>query len=448
MNTNGILGFPSAWAAQFGASIMSPDYAFPTVRNGMRLTRKLIRRDIDTAMPITPNNPIARWKIPASGTTVLDFRRGGVCITFSVSATAPGANPCPSNLAWNLIERFRVEQGGNYVVDQRYYGLQETLMYNLQTILEQRQTTAAVLWGAGSITLRKTRAGGYKYCIPFQSNCITKAVMPWFIMERARTSGITNMWSTVAFQDVYMQWEFIKPEAFVETDVASPVSWNITRMEIEYEELQIEELASFMNNWHTFNTKYPKLPFRTLYTILQDLSTAAEQYIPLDIKVSSLICIFCTFRFTNTAENTTIRDKFEDYLGQADLPLIEYQWEINNNVYPDKPVSLLDPAWVEAYKMMLNTLGKYHGRGLHENVTPILPNEYIGQRFVLCFDGNVNPFAPNLLNPISTSRGNIQVKLRLKFANAIAAGIQMVVHTYHWKMWNMGSKGDVPLVEV
>lgn len=448
MNTNGILGFPSTWSQQLGPYVMSPDYMFPSVRNGMRLTRKLIRRDIDTAMPITPNNPIARWKIPASGTTILDFRRGGVYITFSVAATAPGANPCPSNLAWNLIERFRLEQGGNYVVDQRYYGLQETLMYNMQTVLEQRETTASVLWGAGSVTLRKTRAGGYKYCLPFHSNAITKAVLPWFMMEKASKTVGVGGWATAAFQDVFMQWEFIKPESFVETDVPSPVTWTITRMEVEYEELQVEELAAFMMNWHTFNTKYPRLPFRTLYTILQDLSTAAEQYIPLDIKVSSLINIFCTFRYTADIENTTIRDKFEDYLGQADLPLIEYQWEVNNTVYPDKPVSMIDPAWVEAYKMMLNSLGKYHGRGLHENVTPILPSEYTQQRFILCFDGNVNPFAPNLLNPISTSKGNVQIKIRLKFNAPINPGIQMVVHTYHWKMWNMGSKGDVPLVEV
>lgn len=448
MNNTGILGFPATWASQFGPSIMSPDYMFPTVRNGLRLNRKLIRRDVDTAMPISPNNPIARWKIPATGTTVLDFRRGGVYITLSVSATNVGANPCPSNLVWNIIERFRLEQGGNYVVDQRYYGLQETLFYNLQTVMEQRETTAAVLWGAGSVTLRKSRAGGYKYCIPFQSSAITKAVLPWFIMEKATKQMGVGGWHTVAFQDVFMQWEFAKPECFVETDIASPVSWTITRMEIEYEELQIEELAAFMSNWHTFSTKYPRLPFRTLYTLLQDLSTAAEQFIPLDIKVSSLICIFCTFRYSADVENSVVRDKFEDYLGQAALPLLEYQWEVNNCVYPDKPVSMLDTSWVEAYKMMLNTMGKYHGRGLHEAVTPILPNEYVQQRFILCFDGNVNPFAPNLLNPISTSRGNIQIKLRLKFNGPIAAGIQMVVHTYHWKMWNMGSKGDVPLVEI
>lgn len=447
MNDTGVLGFPSMWYNYFPGGVMPDDYKFPSAKFGMRLYRKQIRRDVDTAMPITPNNPIVRWKIPSSGTSVLDFRRGCIYVTLSVQASAVGANPSPSNLAWNIVDRFRIEQGGNVVIDQRYFNLQETLMYTMLTQIEQRETTANNLWGAGSRHLRKTRANGFKYCIPLPSNCITKTMLPWFVMQRADTRNMGS-WVTTAFQDVYFQWEFAKPEAFVETDIASPVSWTISRIEVEYEEIFLTNLSDFMSNWHTFSTKYPKLPFKSLSSFITNLQTAEEQDILLDIKVSSLISIFCTFRFTDTINTPTLLDKFENYLGRATLPLIEFQWQINGIWWPEKPVNCTDSSWVEPYKLFLQTTGKYHGRGLMENSTPILPGEFIDDKFVLCFDATQHPFHPSLLNPVSTSSGNTPVHLRLKFSAPIAANIQMVVHTYHWKIWNIGSKGDISLSEV
>ena len=446
MNDTGVLGFPSNWYNYFPGGVMPEDYKFPTAAFGLRLYRKQIRRDVDTAMPVTPSNPIIRWKIPSSGNTILDFRRGCILLTLSVSGSAVGANPCPPNLIWNIIDRFRIEQGGNVVIDQRYFNLQESLMYTILTQIEQRETTANNLWGAGSRHLRKTRAGGWKYCIPLPSNCLTKTMLPWFVMQRAEGKSMGG-WITTTFQDVFFQWELAKPEAFVETDVASPVSWTITRMEVEYEEIYMTNLSDFMSNWHTFKSKYPKLAFKSLTTFVQNLSTAAEQDILLDIKVSSLIAIFCTFRRVGSINDTTIHDKFESWLGQSDLPLIEFQWQINGLWWPEKPISCTDANWTEPYKLFLQTTGKYHGRGINENTTPILPGEFIHDKFVLCFDLSQHPFHPTLMNPVCTSSGNTPIHLRLKFNAAISNDIQMVIHTYHWKLWNIGSKGDIAISE-
>lgn len=446
MNDTGVLGFPCSWYNYFPGGVMPEDYKFPTGAFGLRIYRKQIRRSVDTAMPITPLNPIVRWKIPSSGNTILDFRRGCIYITFSVSATAPGANPRPPNLAWNIVDRFRIEQGGNVVLDQRYFNLQETLMYTLLTQIEQRETTATNLWGAGSATLRQTRAGGWKYCLPLPSNCLTKTMLPWFIMQRAEGKTLGG-WVTTTFQDVYLQWELANPSAFVETDVPSNVSWTVTNMEVEYEEIYMQSLGDFMNNWHTFKTKYPKLPFKSITTMVQHLNTAQEQDILLDIKVSSLIAIFCTFRNMDQIQDTTVHDKFENWLGQADLGLIEFQWQINGLWWPEKPINCTDPHWLEPYKLFLQTTGKYHGRGIHENTTPILPGEFTDHKFVLCFDAAQHPFHPSLINPVCTASGNTPVHLKLKFNAAVANNIQMVVHIYHWKIWNIGSKGDVALSE-
>lgn len=447
MTDTGILGYPSVWATKKNVAIRLPGtYAFPGQDMGPRIYRRKVIMDVGTTMPVTEQTGIIRFQIPSSGATLYDFSRGSIHITFSVSSATVGANPCPSNLAWNIIDRFTIDQGANRVLDQNYFNYQETLYYTLLCMFGQRMTTGVNMWGEGNIGIRKARAGGWKYQLPIGSNCLTKSILPWFKMM-----AMGNVYQPAPLQDIFLEWTLAKPEAFIETDIAtSDLHYSISRVEVEYEELLITNLASFMSQWNTFKTwglRYPPIAFRTTTTYNYTLSTAAEQDIQLDIQYNSIICIVCTFQYVNQIYNSTVRDKFENFLGQADLPFREYQWMINTKLWPDKPVDMSDPDWSHAYKVYLNTFHKYHGRGAYEDTTPLLPGEFITNKFVLCLDAQQFPFYPSLINPVSTILGNGQVHLMLKFNSVIPAGIRMLAHVMHWKWWNLGATGDTPVTE-
>src|SRR5689334_1412470 len=127
MTNIGILGNPSTWAIN-SKSFIPPEYKLPIPPNGFRIVRRILRRQVDTTVPITINNSEIRWKIPSSSVITLDFRRAAVYITVSVEVDAP-KNARISNFAWNMFNRFRLEQHGQYIEDRQYWNLQETFNF-------------------------------------------------------------------------------------------------------------------------------------------------------------------------------------------------------------------------------------------------------------------------------------------------------------------------------
>lgn len=440
MSSNyGILGYPSNWSlTKAGIASIPPDYFLPAVRQGFRLTRKNIKRDVDTAMPIDPTQPIVRWKIPNNSATILDFRRAVVYVTFSAAVNAP-ATVAPSNLAWNIFDRCRLEQAGNYVEDRRYFNLQETLLYTLQTHIQQQLTTGVELYGAGSLTTRQGRSVGFKYALPIPFSSLTKAVIPFFQMAR-NGAGVMPM----AGQDIILQWELAQPAAFLEVTggPATGLTWQVQKMEIEYDECTIEGgPMTFVGKWFEMAGRCPQILFKSMWTNFYPLSIATEQDIQVDLKLQSIIAIMAVIRDGTNTQNPLILDKFETYLSKATTNLLEFQWEVNGVLWPDRPINLLDTNQVEAYVKYQDTFQMFHSRRVNEEVTPITAGAWATDKFVMCFDGNVHPFAMNMLSPISTSSGTSWIHLRLKFSAPPPPGLQIVFHALHHKIWNYNCSG-------
>jgi len=106
MSVNGnLLGYENGWQNQLKYSVPA-EYTLAVPANPIRIYRKIVKRDVDTSMPITNINPLIRWRIPGNGQTLLDFRKCKIIISFNVFVNPPWlARPAP--LAWNLIDRFR-----------------------------------------------------------------------------------------------------------------------------------------------------------------------------------------------------------------------------------------------------------------------------------------------------------------------------------------------------
>lgn len=444
MSVNGmLLGFPNKGQLNSGDYFLPPEYSLPVPKNGARVQRRFVKRDVTTAMPITNKNPIIRWQIPNDGVKILDFRRATVYFTFSVSG-GPGVVVRPSALAWNIIDRFRLEQAGQYVEDRRFFNFQETLSYRTGTHINQTITTGVALYGDGSAALRQTRSGGWKYALPIPSTALTKSIMPWF--------QVTKDGRSAAIPEVWLQWELASPSAFLELVSGVPtvdlLTYTITRVQVEYEELYGDGGNNFiLRDWNPFPGMYPRIYYRSFMTNQYQLTTATEQSIPIEFKLSSIISIYVTFHFASDLNNVNTVNKFERYLGQNELPLTQFQFDVNGCLWPDQPVNLSDSSWVEAYLMYQRAFQMYHSRVIQQEVTPITISEFLNDRFVLVCDLNQHPLSTNILNPVSTRNSTQNILLKLTFSGQPSPGLVCLAHVFHWRAWNFGATGNVPLIE-
>lgn len=448
MSVNGqLLGNPGPWASiKFK---VGDDTILPVPIYGARLVRKIVRRDVDTAMPVLPNNPLIRWKVPSNANTIYDFRRAKVLIRFTVSSSSGVV--APSALAWNIIDRFRLEQGGQYVEDRRYFNLQETLNYVVQTHQQQQITTGVGLYGDGSLALRQSQAVDYLYCLPIPTTALAKAIYPWYQSTQSSKGIVT----TTMLPDTFLQWELAVPNSFCEVVGGVPpitCSYSINRMEIEYEEIYIEgSNAPLIQNWLSLPNSttggFPNIWYRTFQSNNYPITTSLEQVVFIDLRLSSIISLYVTFRTIASINDPTVLNKHQTWVGPSVLNMTEYQWEVNSCLWPDKPVSTIDVGKTDAYAYFLESWQMFHSRGIQQEVTAITKAEFVVDKFVLAFDGNSQPFSSMILNPLSTSYTNSQIQLKMKFNPAPPPGLEVMVHALHWRKWNFGARGKTPVVE-
>lgn len=441
MTNIGLLGNPSTWA--LGQRTYIPhEFQLPFPKNGIRIVKRDLKRPVDTATVITPNTSEIRWKIPSSSVITLDFRRGCVYVTIDADVSAPW-NARFVNFLWNIFTRIRFEQHGQYIDDRQFYNYQETFMFWAQALENQFTTTAEGLYGAGSHISRNTKAAGWEYALPIPTEILTKSVLPWFQLLKAAN----GTYSSATLPDVTAIWNVGDPsnieEVYGGSGAITNLTYNITKMEVEYEEITVESgnTGTFLSYWHSDTQPIPRIFWLAMNTNVYPLTTATEQVIQLDIRVKSLQFIVATVRVAADVTNPQINDRYENWYGpdSGSFPLLEYQWELNNNQWPDRPISLSDPGNVQTYKKFLELFGNYFSRGLHMDVTAIGPVEHSTDKFIMDFDANMYPFSPKMIGPISTERSSKYVTLRIKFNSAPPAGLELLVHYEYWRYWLFGA---------
>jgi hypothetical protein len=295
-------------------------------------------------------------------------------------------------------------------------------------------TTGVNLYGYGDQTTRLARSGGWYYALPMPFTSLTKSVLPFFQLAKDG-NGIMPMNQ----QDLILQWELANPMNVVETSTGATVPYyQVTKMEVEYDEISFEGgPGPFVTKWFQSANKCPQILFKSTWSNIYPMSQGTDQDILIDLKVQSLFSIWAVFRFGNTITSTTTYDKFETFPGPNVIPLQSYQWEINGVLWPDKIIQLHSPINnPDTYVIYEETMQIFHSRRVNESVTPITYDQWINDKFVMMFDGNMHPFSQNLLSPLSTQKGNTQIHLRLQFTSAPPANMQLFVHANHHKIWN------------
>jgi hypothetical protein len=338
-----------------------------------------------------------------------------------------------------MFNRFRLEQHGQYIEDRQYWNLQETFNFWCKALPNQFTTVAEGLYGAGSAAGRNAKAAGHEYALPVPTDVLAKTIFPWFQLLR----GSAGQYVSSTLPDVYMIWNVAPPTEWIETyGAVAPavnVNYTITKMEIEYEEISVESgnVGTFLQFWHTDPNPTPRIFWETWLTNVYPLTTGIEQYVTIDVRVKSVQFIAVTVRDSTQTNDSFVYDKFETWLGpdSGSFPLLEYQWELNNNQWPDRPISLADPGNVQSYKKFLELFGNYYSRGVHMDVTSIGPIQHSTDKFVAAYDANQYPFSGKIIGPVSTERSSKYVILRLKFSAAPAANLELVCHTFYWRKW-------------
>jgi hypothetical protein len=438
MTNINILGNPSSWAVNEGV-VIPKEYILPMPQNGIRLVRRNIRRQVDTTLPITPNTTDIRFKIPASNVVTLDFRRGGVHVVMGATVNPPHLVRFP-NFSWNCIERFRLEQHNQYIEDLTYFNYQETFKFWTTVLIDQFRTTAVGLYGSGSPAIRNSRSASWEYIMPIPTDSICKTIMPWFQIINAN-----GIYSSSNLPDVWMIWNIADPNEFLEVynspGAGTGLTYSITKMELEYDEITLESgnTGKFLKAWHSDPSPFPRIRWPTYQTFIYPLTQALTQTVIIDNKVKALQHIVVIFRRAVEVGDPTVYDKFEKWIGPTHplfpLPLLEYQWEINNQLWPDSPVTLVDPGNTEPYKKFLELFGNYYSRFIHGEVTAIGPYQFSRDKFFIAFDANQYPFTTNMISPISTEKTSKSTILRMKFSAPPPAGLEVMVHTCYWRQW-------------
>lgn len=443
MSNIGLLGNPSTWAA-LESSYIPAEYTLSTPKQGIRLVRRNIRRQVDTTLPATPNTTDVRFKIPSSSVVTLDFRKGAIHIIASVSASGGGGGWSArlSHFAWNMFTRFRLEQHNQYIDDRQYFNFQETFHFWTTVLRDQFRTTAVGLYGGGSPALRNSRNTNWEYQLPIPTDSLCKSIMPWF-----QLINIKGVYQSSNLPDVWMIWNFADPNEFIECygGVApNPIpTYSITSFEVEYDEITLESgnTPMFLKSWHTSPSSYPRIRWPVLQTMVIPMTQSITQAVTIDVKVKVLQAIVVVFQDSTAFTNPTITNKYETWIGPNDarLPLQQYQWELNNNFWPDQPIVLNDPGLTDPYKKSLELFGNYYARFVHSEVTAIGPYQFGLDKFFIAFDGNQFPFTPGIMSPVSTENSTKSIILRMQFTSAPAANLQMMIHTLYYRQWDFAA---------
>jgi hypothetical protein len=351
---------------------------------------------------------------------------------------------------WNIVDRFRLEQAGQYIEDRRYYGFQETLNYRVATHLAQQSTTGEALFGDGARPIREYKSANgsvWKYALPIPTTALTKAILPWYCVGRDGRAG--------AVPEVWLQWELTQPNNFLEVygDLAGgglnyTLSYTISRVMVEYEEIFGDGgNNAIITNWTSIPRAFPSIYYRSFLSNKYPLNDSLDQTISIEFKLSSIIAIFVTFHVDAELSNPLVYDRFETFQGRQEVPLTNYQWDINGCLWPDQPVEMNDVGWTSGYLMYQRAFQMYHSRIVQQEVTPINISEFADNKFILVLDCNEFPLSNNIINPVSTRSSTQNIQLKLSFITTPTPGLVCLAHVYHWRVWNFGANGSVPLFE-
>lgn len=414
----------------------------PVKRVAARAGRNATHKPADTRMPVTEQNPLIEWEVPNSSNVWVDWRRASIVFTLQLSRGS-GTYIRASNLIWNIIERFELEEGNENAEDYHKFAEQSTTKYILESQANGAAGHGESFYGDGSQANRNAKgAAVWKYKIPLSSIPLAKiATFPMFPPFHSPANRLQ------------FRWIIKKGAQWIETD-ANPndYDWEIQSWEIFYDQVVMENKATYASHWNNSPLGMggiPKISWLASDVSIRDLNISTSQTVLIDQKRQSLHGILCTIRRSADVSDPTVNDKFETWYGPngaAVFPLTQYQWRFNDGWWPERPVNLTDTYGIEGFKRLEHWLNHDHGEGNFKETNDIGAAEFMDHKFVIVGDFRTWPLIINTYNSVSTAHANTNIELHLTFSAPPEAGLQIIVHTFYDRDWYFGKEGGTKVV--
>jgi hypothetical protein len=412
-----------------------PGALLPVKRAAARAGRNAVYKPAETRMPITPQNPLIEWDVPNSNNVWIDWSRAS--IIFDLSLTRVGGTFIrASNLIWNCIDRFELEEGNEQVEDYQFYPEKKTLHYTLHKQENGSENHGESFYGDGSQANRNTKGAApvWTYKIPIQSIPLSKtSALPMFPPFHSTANRLR------------FRWYIGQPSRWIETD-APTFTWTISRWEIHYDQVIVENKQAFAMGWTNSPLGLggvPKFSWLCDDVAIRNLDISTTQVVLIDQKRQSIHGILCTIRRNSETNDPTINDKFETWYGPsgvATLPLTQYQWRFNDGYWPERPISLTDDYGLSSFWKLAHWLNHDNGEGNPRETNTIGADEYMTHKFVLVGDFRTWPALIGSYNSVSTAHSNQNIELHLQFSAPPEAGLQIVIHTFYDRDWYYGKE--------
>lgn len=401
---------------------------------------------VDTRMPVSESNPIIEIKLGNSPHQWIDFNRGCILVKVSLTRTA-GTYIRPSNLIANMIEKFELIDGNTLVEDYPKYGEKYTLDYLLNRKLNASQTSGISYYGEAAPATRSLRhatSAAYEYKLPITSDILSKLhAFPNFEPFAKGSDQIT------------LRWHIAKAAQWIESDAgAANISWSITQFDLYKDHVDMEDSGKYIKMLMDSSSSLSgslKYSWVNDDVTIHPLTNAQSQSIVIEQKKSSIQGMLVTVRQSADVFNPAVDDKFETWYGpnhpSAAFPLISYQWRHDTKAWPDRPVRTQGPNCVEGYWWLQKWMDHESGTGNLQEVFDLSGETFSEDKFVMVLDARAWPqLRGEVYNNVSTLKSNNALHLNLEFSAPPAAGLQLVVHTFHDKDWFFGYPGGGKVV--
>jgi hypothetical protein len=352
-----------------------------------------------------------------------DFSRMALDINVEIIVPGPKTYVRLAQGAYSLINRITIKSG-ELVEDLVDYNLRASVAEELYQHVEVSDTFAS-MYGYGSQLQRNAWATGVKqYLIPIRSPFLIETGYKPLQYLRER---------------IELVFYLADPTECIETDYvgAAPIVIKITDAEIHYDEVETSP---------THDLKVKSLICSTGLNMCAPIDDTSIDYVTgnsYTVKIShksDAIDYFLLFLRNDTnLRNMAINDRFITWNKYG---LETYQLKMNNDFYPVEPINAGVDA-KEAYIQALKFLQKWRGNAQVEDPSKLNEDNFNGERFFIVIDVRKYPMDKDLVNPVTTKTLNTNVEIRLRFAQALPAGVRVDIFTGYKTIYEIDTVGKL-----
>lgn len=417
------------------SELTTPGLNFTTPRAGPKISRypRLLQPNDQTYSTPTGNG-IIRFRLPNDG--VYNFKDSMLFWDVTITQTPNGVNPYLAlmNGTWNMIERVRLIQQGQVIQERLDYAK----VFNLKMGFLSDPTYLSKmgpLFGMDTFNNRKANATvTSRYAVPLDLGFLTAGPIPLNSLNGAIDLEIT----------LSQVQDCLDTNGSSNLITVSNIEWYVERI----------AGAAWETSWaQRFISGGMKIAFKE-WILFQNPVFQYQHDLKIGVRRASLDMVISYFTNLDTLRNTDIiTTGFPDrQFNCQKLDLLNYQFRINGEVYPDQAVDCTGDA-ERAYKFYLGWSQGWMLDAMSQKRTPCVdPVAFNGTdsthgQFIVVGDFRSNRnewlFDQSIINMLGTEAAAQDLQLNVRFGTNPPTGSAMMHYTQFSCIASVNQSGTV-----